>query len=64
MTIKDKKKYEDMNEEEKEIVKFFGFNEFEYDELNKTENELLLELQKTNDKKKFIKNNNQLKGEK
>ena len=30
----DKKKYEDMNEEEKEIVKFFGFNEFEYDELN------------------------------
>ena len=30
----DKKKYKDMNEEEKEIVKFFGFNEFEYDELN------------------------------
>ena len=30
----DKKKYEDMNEEEKEIVKFFGFKPFEYDELN------------------------------
>ena len=29
-----KKKYKDMNEEEKEIIKFFGFNEFEYDELN------------------------------
>ena len=29
-----KKKYEDMNEEEKEIVKFFGFKPFEYDELN------------------------------
>ena len=29
-----KKKYKDMTKEEKEIVKFFGFNEFEYDELN------------------------------
>ena len=29
-----KEKYEDMNEEEKEIVKFFGFKPFEYDELN------------------------------
>lgn len=29
-----KKKYNSMNEEEKEIVKFFGFKPFEYDELN------------------------------
>ena len=29
-----RKKYKDMTKEEKEIVKFFGFNEFEYDELN------------------------------
>ena len=29
-----RKKYKDMNEEEKEIIKFFGFNEFEYEELN------------------------------
>ena len=36
-----RKKYKDMTKEEKEIVKFFGFNEFEYDNYVLKENNYL-----------------------